>query len=262
MMENTFLSVQNISFAYPNGSDVLKSVSMEIEKGSIFSLLGPNGSGKSTLLGCMFGFLHPYSGRVMVEDRDVSTMTQKEVARKMAYVAQHTRCVYSYKVRDYIAMGRTPYLGIFTKPNADDYILVDEAMELMGIPFLSDKVCTELSGGEKQMVDICRAIVQKPELIFLDEPTSALDFGNQIRTMRMIRTLHEQGYTVVMTTHNPDQCFMLGGRVGLLSKGGKMQFGSPDDVLTAENLSKVYGADIHVDYLSGINRKVCAAGEI
>ena len=260
-MADIFLSLDNISFAYPNGTEVLHGISLDIPRGSIFSLLGPNGCGKSTLLGCMFGFLHPQAGRVTVEGREIEEMSQKEIARKMAYVAQHTRCVYAYMVKDYIAMGRTPYLGIFSRPDKEDYSMVYETMEIMGISHLAEKGCTELSGGEKQMVDICRAMVQKPELIFLDEPTSALDFGNQIRTLKMIKSLHEQGYTVVMTTHNPDQAFMLGGRAGLLSRDGSMLVGSPDEIITTENLCRVYKADIHVDYLESVNRKVCIAKE-
>ena len=165
--------------------------------------------------------------------------------------------VYAFQVRDYIAMGRAPHLGLFRRPGREDLERVDRAMEDLGIAHLARKPCTQLSGGERQMVSVCRAVVQEPRLILFDEPTSALDFGNQARTISLIKRLSLRGYAVLMTTHNPDHAVMLDGTVGVLDREGRLRTGSAEEIVTEELLSRVYRIPVVISHVERAGRKAC-----
>ena len=154
-------------------------------------------------------------------------------------------------------MGRTPYIGAFTKPKARDYEIAERAMDRMGIRYLENKVFTELSGGEQQLVMLSRVLTQEPEIILLDEPTNHLDYGNQYRTMNMIRTLSSEGYTVLMTTHNPDHAIMLDGKVAILNSEGVLGVGQAADAITSETLTNLYGLNVDMIYSDKAERNIC-----
>ena len=225
-------------------------------------LLGPNGAGKSTLLNCLAGLAHPTHGVVEVLGKGVEHYSARSLAKHIGYVRQNISVTYGYTVREYLVMGAAPRIGMFSSPKKEDYERVAEAIEDLSLQKLADRAVSKLSGGERQRVAIARAIVQNPEIILFDEPTSALDYGNQIRVMRTIRQLADRGYAIIMTTHNPDQPILLGGKVAMLNSGGTLAIGDSDKTLTSERLSDLYGTDLHLVYVDEVDRVACVSSKL
>lgn len=260
--DKCILSASGVTFSYDGERTILKDVDMCIAPGELLTLLGPNGAGKSTLLNCLAGVCVPESGRVELLGEDIRQMAPRDIAQAIAYVPQQGTSTYGYRVRDYIAMGRAPHKNVFQKPGAQDMDIVDNAIELLGIQKLAEKAYTHLSGGERQLVNVCRALAQQPRIILFDEPTSALDFGNQVKVLRMVKELSQQGYAIVMTTHNPDQPVLLGGRVALLDRSGALKTGKPSSLLTTESLSELYDVDLRVFHSEELGRTVCSSAKL
>lgn len=255
---NPIIEVEKISFTYPTSKKkVLDKCSLTISQGELISVLGPNGAGKSTLLNCICGLLVPQEGKVRINGKDIKTISAKNIARVIGYVQQNQRSAFAYSVFNYVLMGRASYLGLFQKPSKTDREMTADVLSSMGISHLADSSITEISGGERQQAAIARAIVQKPRVIFFDEPTAHLDYGNQINTLRIIASLRNKGFAVMMTTHNPDHCMMLGGKVAILDKKGKLEVGESKEILTEERLKKVYNTDLRMVYVKNVNRTVC-----
>lgn len=251
------LEIIDLNFAYPNGAGCLKNVNLSLKKGEILTVLGKNGAGKSTMLGLMSGALKPNSGKVMLNGRNVLDMSNKERAKFMAYVAQSEVCEYEYSALEYITMGRAAHLGIFAKPAKEDYETAKKYIQMLGIGHLESKFITQMSGGEKQMSSIARALTAEPELIIFDEPTSALDFGNQYKFLKMAKWLLEKGYTIILTTHNPDFAILLGGVVALVKNGGEVECGSVNEIIKSENLSRLYDTALDVSFVESVKRNCC-----
>lgn len=255
------LAVRNICFHYRSGREVLKNVSFTLRKGEVLCLLGSNGTGKTTLMKCLLGLLHPESGEAMLMGDDILRMTAKKRARMMAYVPQSSALNFPYTVREAVMMGRLPHLGFGSSPAAKDYEETDATLAEMGISDLAGRYFQQLSGGEKQLVMIARALAQRAHLLILDEPTSNLDFFNQARTLKLIRKLAQQGNTVLLTTHSPDQAFLISDQVVMIKNGSVFACGHPDDTITDENLSGLYGLHAVVSGTSVISAgkpvKVC-----
>ena len=251
------LEVNNLSFHYVRGREIFHDVSFSLEKGEVLSIIGNNGAGKSTLLNCVAGLFRPSKGRIRLVDKEMSHMSMAEIARHIAYVPQIHQAVNAYTVREFVVMGRTPYIGTFARPGKKDYEIADEAIERMNIGKLADKLVTEISGGEKQQACIARALTQQPKLILLDEPTNHLDYGNQYRTINMIKGLSEEGYAVAMTTHNPDHAIVMGGKVAILDKNGDLKIRYANESLTGEVLSELYQLKIKTVYDEDAKRNVC-----
>lgn len=255
---DSIVSVQNIEFAYPSGRrKVLDGCSLSLKEGDLISILGPNGAGKSTLLNCACGLLSPQSGDVFLNGKSIKGMDPKQVARVIGYVQQNQKSVFGYTVFSYVLMGRASSVGLFQRPNKGDEEMVHEVLESMGIRHLADAPITEISGGERQQAAIARAIVQKPQAVFFDEPTAHLDYGNQVNTLKLIASLRDKGFAVIMTTHNPDHCMMLGGKVAILDKQGLLETGDCYRVLTEERLKRVYNTDLRLAYVDDVKRITC-----
>lgn len=254
------LEVNNLSFKYLNSRIIFDQVNLELEKGQILSILGPNGAGKSTLLNCIGNLITPQEGRVLLNGEAVDKMSPKKVAQRIGYVPQMHIPTYEYTVREFVVMGRTPYLGKMRSPGDNDYAKVEQALDMVGIQHLIEKPYTQISGGERQLVTIARAIVQEPDFILLDEPTAHLDFGNQIKTMRLVKKLAKNGFGIIMTTHNPDQVFYTGGIVALLDRQGKLYCGLPEHILTEASLTQLYQESVCVFYSEALKRRVCISG--
>lgn len=255
------LKAQNIRFQYKTGKPVLQDVSFELKQGDVLCLLGPNGTGKTTLLRCLLGLTKPGGGNFFWNGEDMAPLSVRKRARLMAYVPQASALTFPYEVQEVVLMGRIAHLKAGSPPGKKDRDLAWEAMERMHISHLAHQLFQHLSGGEKQMVLMARALAQQAQLLVLDEPTASLDFSNQVRALQMIRELSNREFTVLMTSHFPDHAFLTANQVALMRDGTVFCCGSPDEVITGENLSRLYETQAAVFETSvisaGKQAKVC-----
>lgn len=251
------LQARDLRFAYPGGRTLLDNVSFDLASGEILCLLGPNGTGKTTLLRCLLGLERLHSGRATVQGRDLAAMGIAEAARQMAYVPQDTAAVFPFLARDVVLMGRNSHLGFMAGPTASDHRAAQDALARLGIADLGARRFHELSGGERQMVLVARALAQGSRLLVMDEPCSGLDLGNQVRILGVIRQLARDGYAVLLTSHLPDHAFQLGGLAALL-KDGHMQGPAPaEGLLQPALLGTLYDTPIAVIRADAEGRRVC-----
>lgn len=250
------LEVKNISFSYHRNKPIFNSISFNLNRGEILSILGPNGSGKSTLLNCIANIYKPKTGEIELNGRLISKMNLRDIAQIIGYVPQIHIPTYAYTVREFTVMGRTPYIGAFKTPSKTDYKIADEALERIGVSHLKYKTYTEISGGERQLVLIARVITQQPKIILFDEPTAHLDYGNQHRIVRLIQRLSIEGYMIIMTTHNPEHAIILDGKVAILSRKGVLSIGKTAEIVNANTLSNLYGLSIKTIYVEEAKRMV------
>ena len=239
------LEIQDVSCGY-HGRAVVRGFSTSVGSGSILCLLGPNGIGKTTLFKAVLRLNPIMSGRVLINGRDAQSFNDIEFARLVGYVPQSHVPPFSFKVVDVVAMGRTAHLRTFEMLGRRDLAIAAECLERLEIGHLAQRAYTELSGGERQLVLIARALAQQPRFIMMDEPTSNLDFGNQVRVLRVVRRLADEGYAVVMTTHFPDHVFQCNAQVSLMTRERQYLHGSATDVLTPRNLQLAYGISVAV----------------
>ncbi|WP_172135261.1 ABC transporter ATP-binding protein [Adlercreutzia sp. ZJ473] len=257
------IELQQASFSYDGKTDIFCNLTCTISTDNIFCILGPNGIGKSTLLNGIMN-LHPLkSGRVLIDGRDVKSYPPKELARKVAYIPQTYQMVFPYRVLDLILMGRTPHLNDANKPSQDDYDKAMEAVCALRLEPYLDRACTQLSGGQLQMVMLARAIAQEADFLILDEPTSHLDYGKQMETLKMMYRMHERGIGIIFTSHNPDHAFLICDRVAIMNHKTFQETGSPQDVITASTLSEIYGARLQlIRYGDELRGTVCAPASL
>lgn len=220
---------------------VLEDLSMHVDRGEVLCLLGKNGVGKTTLFRSILGGIPLLGGRVMIDGRDVSQMKASERAQNIGYVPQSHTPPFAFTVRQIVVMGRTAHMGLFASPTSADYRVADEALEMMGMLAMKEVPYTEISGGERQMVLIARAIAQGSDYLVMDEPTSSLDFGNRIRVLERIRSLADEKRGIIMTTHDPDHAFSTADRVTVISGYNRYISGRTEDVLTEERMNEIYG---------------------
>jgi iron complex transport system ATP-binding protein len=237
-------------------------VNFTLQNGEVLSILGPNGCGKTTLLKCLNCLVKLHRGSITINEKDIGRMPRAEVARSIGYVPQMHMPAFPFSVLDAVLVGRAPHLGLLSSPGVRDIRIAEESLEAMGVTHLKDKPYTEISGGERQMVMFARVLAQQPSLLLLDEPTSHLDFGNQIRLLRVVQKLAATGLPIIMTSHFPDHAFLISSKVALMQKGKIIDVGAPEDVMTDDNLEKVYNIKVKViEVNSGINRKICVPVE-
>ena len=250
------IEVKDLSFSYSE-RPVLHNINFSVRKGEFLSILGPNGVGKSTLFRCVLGLLSGYTGQVLVDGTDSRTFSTREAAKHIAYIPQSSRSIFNYSVFDIVLMGRTSGLATFRSPGKADRELCHWAMEKVGITRLADRCFHRRSGGEQQLVLIARARVQKAPILMLDEPTANLDFGNQLLVLEQARSLAQEGYTVIQTTHHPEQSYMFSDRILAIQNGRVLVEGAPKTVLTEENIRSLYGVDVDVVSLYHDSARIC-----
>lgn len=227
------------------GKPILSNVSFDVSSGDALCLLGPNGVGKTTLFKSMLGFLKPITGHVEIDGDDISAWSPRQLAQVVGYVPQNTTPPFAYPVLDVVTMGRMSRISPMASPSDKDVEYSLSCLDRLGVGYLSDKLYTEISGGERQMVLIARALAQEPQMLIMDEPTASLDYGNQVRVLNQIFKLTEEGLSVIMTTHFPDHAFLCATSVGLITRRG-VTFGDPDEVVTEDSLRNTYGVDVRI----------------
>lgn len=255
------IEVKDLCFAYGE-REVLHGVSFKAEAGEFLSILGPNGVGKSTLFRCVLGLLRDYTGSITVEGRDAKSLSIREAAKLVAYIPQSSHPAFNYSVRDIVLMGTTSGLGTFSTPKKEDVRRVEEALEKIGISHLAERCFHRISGGERQLALIARALVQRAPVLMLDEPTASLDFGNQLLVLTQARELAREGYTVIQTTHNPEQSYMFSDRILALRGGEVLTEGRPKDVLTSDMMRQLYGVEVEVSSLFDDRARVCTPASV
>ena len=230
------LTVNDLSYGYIRGVPVLEGVSFAAEKGELLSVLGPNGAGKSTLFRCLLGSIE-------LDGREVRSLSRRELAARIAYIPQIHRPTFGYSVLDTALMGLTRELSPFRSPSAEQEKRAMEALEQVGVAHLARRNFATLSGGEQQLVLIARALCQRSDVLLMDEPTSSLDYGNQLRVLQRVSELAGQGYTVILSTHDPQHALRFSRRVLALRDGRVAAFGDTGEVLTETLLRRLYGVD-------------------
>lgn len=251
------LQVNNLKYRYFNSRVIFENVNFKLDKGEVLSIIGTNGAGKSTLLNCLANLFKPQEGNICLEGVPINEMKMSDIAKFIGYVPQNHNAVYPFTVLEFVVMGRTPHIGFLSSPKKTDYKLAEEACEKMQISHLLHKAYTEISGGERQLALIARVLAQQPKIILLDEPTSHLDYGNQFRTISLIKELSDMGFAVIMTTHMPDHAIVLNGKAAILDKNGHISVGNAEDVMTEDALSDLYGISIKTKFIEDAKRKVC-----
>ncbi|WP_413876010.1 ABC transporter ATP-binding protein [Albidovulum sp.] len=240
------LQVQDLCFSYGPGARSLDEVSLAAGPGEILCILGPNGSGKTTLLRCLIGSLPITGGKVALAGTDVRAMTTRQLARLMAYVPQSTQSVFGHQVLDIVMMGRSAHLPRFQIPGARDFDIARGALSRVGIAHLATRSFSTISGGERQLCLLARALAQEPAVLILDEPAASLDFGNQARILGILSGLASDGLAIVMTTHHPDHAQQIGTAVLALREGRVVADGPATLLLDEGFLTGLYRTPIRV----------------
>lgn len=242
-----------------HGTHVIgRALSFAVTAGEVLCLLGPNGCGKTTLFRTLLGLIPPIAGHVRLGGHNLPSLSRAQIARQIAYVPQAHVPPFPYRVDEVVLMGRTAHMGPLAAPSTHDRAAALAALARLGISDLAEADYSRLSGGQRQMVMIARALAQEAPVMVMDEPTASLDFGNQARVMARVADLARAGgHAVVLSTHDPDQAFALEARVILMHEGAILAEGAPAHVLTSDRLSKVYGVPVSVEQ-TATGRTVCA----
>jgi iron complex transport system ATP-binding protein len=250
------LEVDSLAYSYGNGP-VFENVSFSLGKGEVMCILGPNGAGKSTLIKCVAGIFRPAAGSVRIMGEDTFSLGAEGIAKLIGYVPQQNDVVFPFTVLDFIVMGRTPHISLFSSPGEKDVEIARESLAIVSMEELAERTMNSLSGGQRQMVLIARALAQKPSLLLLDEPTSHLDFGNQVLVLETIQKLASSGLSILMNTHMPDHAFLIGSRAAALTGGKLIAQGEVAAVVNSKMMSSVYGVKVAVREIEDMRRKVC-----
>lgn len=237
------LQARQLAIGYP-GRRVGAGFDVDLDAGSVLALLGPNGGGKTTLLKTLLGLIPAQGGEVLLEGQAIARVPLRERALRLAYVPQAAATGFGFPAREVVLMGRTAHGGLFARPSARDHAVVDQSLQRLGIAALADRRIDELSGGERQLVLVARALAQEPRAVILDEPTASLDFGNQGRVLREIRRLADDGLAVLFTTHDPNHALRFADRVLLMRDGATLAQGPVAELLRREQLQALYGAAV------------------
>ena len=246
--------VKNGSFSYGNRR-ILNNINFELTDGEILCVLGSNGVGKTTLLKCMMGLQKWHTGETLLDGKNISQIPNREFWKKVAYVPQAKNSVFSFSALDMVTMGRSAHLGTFSQPTKEDEKLALEAMETCGITWLKDKLCTQMSGGELQMVLIARALTANPQMLVLDEPESNLDFKNQLIILNIIEKLaREKNISAIVNTHFPAHAMKIGTKALILNKNDNSLFGITDDIINEENMRRTFNVQVHINDFDFENR--------
>jgi len=239
------IRLDGVRFSY-TGEDVVSDISLEVGRGSFVGIMGPNGAGKTTLLKLIAGILSPSAGRIYISGVDLSLYSRRRLAREIAFVPQFEAIPFSFSAWEVVLMGRAPHIGRFGIEGREDIMAAREAMLCTGTLHLKERCLNELSGGERQLVLIARAIASGSPVILLDEPTAFLDIKHEIRVMDVLRALNDGGVTIVAAMHDINLAVAYCRKILLLKGGRVFRFGSAEEVVTYANLREVFETDVYV----------------
>jgi len=245
-LEEELLKVENLWSGYKE-TNILKGINLVIKRGEFWGVAGPNGAGKTTLLKSITKILSPKRGKIFFKGKNIARMDARKLAQKVAVVPQFSIFWLSFTVKDFILLGRIPYLPRFYLERREDYEAVEEAMELTGTTHLQERRINELSGGEKQKVVIARSLAQKPEFLLLDEPVSHLDIKHQLEILNLIEKLNQkEKVTILMISHDLNLTSHYVSKLILMKEGKIFARGTPQEVITEDNIEKVYEIKVKV----------------
>jgi iron complex transport system ATP-binding protein len=250
------VTVSGLSFSY-NGSRqaALRDLSLEVPAGTVTAILGPNGSGKTTLLRLLLGVLRPQEGTVRLAGRPQEGYSRRELSQLVGLVPQDEHIPFDFSILEYVLLGRAPYLGPLAMPGEADQQVALAALRTTGLSDLRNRPLPNLSGGERQLAVVARALAQRPRVLLLDEPTAHLDLGNKGRLLQIMRDLAAEGVTLVLTTHDPNAADAVASYVVLMRQGQVLGAGPAEAMLTSEKLSATYGVPVEV-FQAGAKRVV------
>ncbi len=249
------LEVKALSFEHKRQKRrILQDISFVANQGEITTILGPNGAGKTTLFKCITGVWENYQGEILVNNKKIDNLPFTQRARFFSVVPQDHTPPFPYSVFEVVLMGRASYVGLFSLPSKEDHKKVEEVLEMIGISHLKDKPYTQISGGERQLTLIARALVQETPVIILDEPTSHLDFKNQQLILSKIKEItKEKKLVTVVTLHDPNLASLFSDKVVILKEGRVLYDGHPNEVIVKKILKETYGIEIEVIKHNGVN---------
>ena len=243
------IELRNVHFSYTKRK-ILDNITFSAHSGDFLFILGPNGVGKSTLFRCILRLIKDYDGDILIAGKNTKQMSIEELAKNIAYIPQSHYPAFNFSVLNSVLMGFTVHLKRYESPGAGHEARAMKALEMLGISHLWDRGYSEISGGERQLALIARAIVQNAKILVMDEPTANLDYGNQVHVMRQVRKLSKQGYIVILSTHNPEHALLYGKKVLVLNDGRILKFGNPKEVLTESLLKQVFQVHVQLNDIS------------
>jgi iron complex transport system ATP-binding protein len=240
------IELNSVSLGYDHRV-ILRDINMKAKPGQILGLVGPNGSGKSTLIKGMTRIIDLFSGRILIDGRDIRNVKRDELARLVATVPQSPALPPAFTAFEVVLMGRTPHLGLLRYEGETDFAIAWQAMEATNTQSFAERRVGELSGGERQRLVIARALAQQPKAMLLDEPTANLDINHQVEILNLVKSLcREQSLTVIIALHDLNLAAQYCDWLVMLNGGRIYAEGTPADILTAPNIKKVYGAEVCV----------------
>lgn len=255
-MSQPILETQDLSFSYKKNpilpqEFILHEINLILKPGCFHFLLGPNGTGKTTLMRCLLGLLKPQSGRIFIKDKPLSDWSNRQRAQILSYIPQTMEQSFNFSVVDAVLMGKASQLSVFAQPSQEDREKAVTTLQKLQIEHLAGRGIKEISGGEQQLVRIARALIQDAQVLIMDEPTANLDYGNQYRLLKQIARLTDQGYTILLSTHQPQHALDFGDDVLALHKGELLLQGRPETCITRELMQTIYRQDCRFIDCSG-----------